>query len=186
MPEPLTRNDQAWCEDLLLALRLRDVPGARIGEVIAEVQSHVAETGEDPRAAFGPPRQYAAEVADALGLQRTGVRAVLAGFSAVDVVLALVLGLAGYLLGDALWDLGAGDPSVWGLPAWAVALGSALILAAFVARVVTTVRRRPDDAVRDPRTGAEMVPFAPWRVAVLLGWPVLLLAAMFLGGHLTR
>jgi acyl-CoA synthetase (NDP forming) len=63
----LTGTDRAWCDDLLLALRLRDVPGTRIGEVIAEVQSHVAETGEDPRQAFGTPKEYAAEVAGALG-----------------------------------------------------------------------------------------------------------------------
>ena len=32
----------------------------RIGEIVAEVESHVADTGEDPREAFGPAREYAA------------------------------------------------------------------------------------------------------------------------------
>ncbi|MGY1837325.1 hypothetical protein ACI79P_19730 [Blastococcus sp. SYSU DS0510] len=46
MGKLLNGTEQAWCDDLLLRLRLRDVPGTRIGEVLAEVQSHVAETGE--------------------------------------------------------------------------------------------------------------------------------------------
>lgn len=45
---------------LMLALRLRDVPGDRIGEILAEVESHVSDTGENPTEAFGPPREYAA------------------------------------------------------------------------------------------------------------------------------
>lgn len=51
---------------LLLALRMRDVPGVRIGEALAEVDSHVAETGEDPRDAFGDPVAYADRLAGSL------------------------------------------------------------------------------------------------------------------------
>lgn len=36
----------AYQEKLTLALRLRDVTGARIGEVLAEVEAHTAETGD--------------------------------------------------------------------------------------------------------------------------------------------
>ena len=49
---------------LILALRLKDVPGDRIGEIVAEVESHVADTGEDPVEAFGTPRAYAASLVD--------------------------------------------------------------------------------------------------------------------------
>lgn len=42
---------------------MRVVPGDRIGEIVAEVDSHVAETGEEPDDAFGPAgdsiRQFA-------------------------------------------------------------------------------------------------------------------------------
>jgi hypothetical protein len=181
-----SQPDQAWSDELILALRLRDVPGARIGEVLAEVQSHVAETGEESRAAFGDPKAYAAEVAGALGLPRSGIRALLGSLTAVDVALTVVLGLAGYFLADALWDLGAGDRSWLGLPAWVVALVAALAMAGCAAHFTATTRRQPDVAVRDPRTGADMVPFAPWRVAVLVGYPVLVLVAALVGGYLTR
>jgi hypothetical protein len=49
-------------EELLFALRLYDISGRRCGDVLAEVEAHVAETGEDPVDAFGTPREYAAEV----------------------------------------------------------------------------------------------------------------------------
>ena len=51
---------------LLLALRLHDIPGPRIAEALAEVDSHVAETGEDPADAFGSPRDYARQLSRTL------------------------------------------------------------------------------------------------------------------------
>jgi len=54
---------ETYSNELLLALRLRDVPGPRIAEALAEVQSHVSETGEEALEAFGPPRVYADELA---------------------------------------------------------------------------------------------------------------------------
>ena len=49
-----------YCDDLLLALRIEEVPGTRIGEVLTEVRAHLAESGEDPEEAFGAPADYAA------------------------------------------------------------------------------------------------------------------------------
>lgn len=48
-----------WRQALLLELRMRDIPGTRIGEIMAEVDSHCADSGEDPRDAFGDPLAYA-------------------------------------------------------------------------------------------------------------------------------
>lgn len=48
-----------YCDDLLLALRMRDVPGHRIGEVLTEVRDHLASSEEDPAEAFGAPPDYA-------------------------------------------------------------------------------------------------------------------------------
>jgi hypothetical protein len=178
---------QGWSDDLLLALRMREVPGARIGEVLAEVHSHVAETGEDPRVAFGEPRAYADEVADALGRPRRGLRSLLRSVDAVDLTLALACGLASFLLADGLWSLGAGEDGVFGLPAWLVTPAAVLVLGGAAARTVGAARRgRQDDAVIDPRTGADMVPFSGWRVALLVAVPGLALAAMFVGGYVTR
>ncbi|MFC7341399.1 HAAS signaling domain-containing protein [Saccharopolyspora griseoalba] len=55
--------DNNYRQDLLVALRLHEISGERVGEVIAEVEAHVAETGEDPVQAFGAPREYARQVA---------------------------------------------------------------------------------------------------------------------------
>jgi hypothetical protein len=52
-----------YVRDLVVALRARDVPGPRIGEVIAEVEAHLAESGETPTDAFGPPEEYATAIA---------------------------------------------------------------------------------------------------------------------------
>ena len=188
MGNVLNSTEQAWCDDLLLRLRLREVPGPRIGEVLAEVQSHIAETGEHPQTAFGTPREYAAEVADALGIVPAGPWAALwRGLTWQDLVMAVVLGLTTFSLGDGLWSLGAGTSSLFGLPAWVVCSVGALVLAACTARFVVAARHEPaGDPVLDPRTGADMTPFGGWRLAVLAGLPVLLLAMMALGGALTR
>ncbi|WP_456600262.1 hypothetical protein [Blastococcus sp. SYSU DS0616] len=188
MGKVLNSSEQAWHDALLLRLRMRDVPGARIGEVLAEVQSHVAETGEHPREAFGPAAEYADRVADVLGAAPSrGWRDTLRGLTWRDLGTVASIGLACFLLADSLWALGAGETSVLDLPAWAVCVVAALVLAACVARIVRTVRHDASgDKVVDPRTGAEMVPLPRWAGVVLFGLPFLMLAAMAVGGLLAR
>jgi hypothetical protein len=54
--------DPAWTEAVLLELRIQGVAGELIGEVLGEVDSHCAESGEDAREAFGDPIAYAREL----------------------------------------------------------------------------------------------------------------------------
>jgi hypothetical protein len=65
-----------YTDDLHKALRFHEISGERMGEVLAEVEAHVAETGEDPVDAFGKPRDYAKQVAaqldPATGKRSTG------------------------------------------------------------------------------------------------------------------
>ena len=178
----------SYCDDLLLSLRAREVRGLRIGEVLAEVQSHVAETGESPQEAFGSPRDYADQVANALGLPRAG----LAGFlrraiSASDLLVAVALGLSCFVLADGLWSLGAAETGLFGLPAWLPTVAAAAVLAAGTVRTVRAgLRARDADAVIDPRTGADMASFAGWRLGLLAAVPAVLLVGMFVGGLVTR
>lgn len=54
-----------WREAFVIELRLRAVAGRHIGDLLAEVDAHCAESGEDPLTAFGEPREYAAVMAGA-------------------------------------------------------------------------------------------------------------------------
>ncbi|MEB3368088.1 HAAS signaling domain-containing protein [Saccharopolyspora mangrovi] len=55
--------DKKYHDDLYKALRMHEISGERAGEVLAEVEAHVIETGENPVEAFGKPREYARQVA---------------------------------------------------------------------------------------------------------------------------
>ncbi|KAE8763376.1 hypothetical protein [Georgenia thermotolerans] len=48
-----------WETDFVVELRLRDVDGAAIGDALAQVRSHCAESGEEPAEAFGHAAAYA-------------------------------------------------------------------------------------------------------------------------------
>lgn len=58
-PRPHAGANERYCDDLVLALRMKDVPGDRIGAVLAEVRDHLGSGGEDPVEAFGSARDYA-------------------------------------------------------------------------------------------------------------------------------
>lgn len=95
--------DTKYHDDLLTAMRFHEISGERAGEVLAEVDAHVTETGEDPNEAFGKPRDYAKQVAAQLD-SSTGKR------STGEIVLGSAM--AGFLgmFGPSL--LGSGiDPS---------------------------------------------------------------------------
>lgn len=147
-------------QSLILALRLKDVPGDRIGQIVAEVESHVADTGEDPVEAFGSPRVYAARVTTGQRREpwwRIALAALPAGIAGWFIAQgALALLLSEDYLGQTGW--------LW------LALGFIIGIPAAV-----SVQRR-STRVRDPRTGTDMVPMSRWGLAVLIGLPIALIA----------
>ena len=158
---------QSYSTRLLLALRERDVPGPRIAEALAEVESHVAETGEEPEAAFGPPREYAAAVASALAADN-GSRGRRAWRTWGRTAAA---GVGGWVGADALIDgavgVSADRSGSYGLPA-AVSLALGVVVLTVLAACFVVSLRRRTDAVLDPRTGRDMTPVVPrWAWAVL-------------------
>jgi len=155
--------DDTYQQRLILALRLKDVPGERIGEIVAEVESHVAETGEDPNDAFGSPREYAASL-DAE--HRPPPR----WFTAVSVTCSAV---AGWLLTQGLLGLLLGQTYL-GASGW-VWIAAGLVIG--VPGGLSVWRR--SSRVRDPRTGEDLVPFSPGGLAVLLGLPVVVVLIAF-------
>lgn len=170
------RNSQGdYAQELLLALRLREVPSPRIAEALAEVDSHVAETGEDAVAAFGPPDAYARELAGALGVRRGQALRTGSG-------LAVTVGCAagGVLLADGLHAVGAGTSALLGLPAWPAVLGGLALLALAALGVVRLSRREGGPRVTDPRTGADLRPPVPaWVPVVAVAVPVVSLLVSF-------
>jgi hypothetical protein len=169
----VTTEVHAYSNELLLALRMRDVPGPRIAEVLAEVDSHVTETGEDPREAFGPPRAYADEVIAALGDSGrhtpfwrgvlTWSTAAYAGGGAVGA----------WLLLDGVIALSGHERALLGMPAAAsLVLGLAVLVATAVG--LGRLAGRSDTQVLDPRTGADMTPPWPrWVLPVMVTPPIL-------------
>lgn len=53
-------DDRTYLAELERALKRRGLDDARTGEVIEEMSSHVAESGDRPLEAFGAPEEYAA------------------------------------------------------------------------------------------------------------------------------
>lgn len=119
--------DRAWAQEFVLEQRLLDVPGARIGDALVTVQSHVADSGETAQEAFGDARGYARALATAEGATPGPV--------GPATVTWAVLGLVGMIAtgwGFTAWlDGGPADVSVGALVGGAFLLTSlgALLLA---------------------------------------------------------
>jgi hypothetical protein len=171
-------------QQLLLALRLHNIPGPRIAEALAEVDSHVAETGEDPYEAFGPPREYAQQLSGVLGGDGDiGWLSLVRSVTWRDgaVVLAFLTGSA--LLFQSVSRVG--DDDFLGLPAVAGLAGLALLVA-LVAWVIRRLHREADP-VLDPRTGTDMAPrFPRWTMVLWAFYPAALLLLIHLSGNAGR
>lgn len=173
----------AYRRELLLALRLRDVPGPRIAEVLAEVDSHVAESGENPAEAFGPPREYAHQVVSTM---RADVRSDGPIVAVRLLSIALGAGVGGYLLASGLWGLASGRPDVLGMPALMATVVGLALFGGILLRQTTLARRR-EQRVLDPRTGLDMAPEVPaWARVAVVGLPVTLLVIGVVVGLLER
>lgn len=151
-------------QSLILALRLADMPGARIGEVVAEVESHVADTGEDPNEEFGTPSDYAAHLTAECRrtskwyLASIAVAAAVAGWLIAQGALALLM-----------------RGSYFDRPGW-LWLGLGLLIGIPLA---VHLQRRAT-SVRDPRTGEDMVPARPGERLILFGLPLALIAVAWI------
>ncbi|WP_199433511.1 HAAS signaling domain-containing protein [Qaidamihabitans albus] len=160
-----TAPAERYIDNLIIALQLRGVPGEKIGQIVAEVEAHVAESGEDPGDAFGKPREYA----------RTWARDIGRPVNSPGRI-RNVLGIAACAAGG--WFLAIGvlrtftDETVWGLHALvSVVIGVALLVGGLL-----TVQK---NVVIDPRTGLEphRLKRAARRGFVIAGSAVLLFVA---------
>jgi membrane associated rhomboid family serine protease len=153
-PETITEYREA----LVLHLRLQEVPADRIGEIVAEVESHVADTGEDPADAFGSPRDYARSLTDEH-------RKPPWWWTTTTLVLAAA---AGWLIAQGAFALLLGEP-YWGRSGW---LWVVVGVAVGIPPAIMVGRRSRE--VLDPRTGEPLVRTPRWAPLVFFAIPVLL------------
>lgn len=110
-----------WVEDFVLEQRLLGVPGDRIGDALALVESHVAESGESAREAFGDPTTYAREAAPQARADALDPSWFIGNGLGLAGMLLTVLGFNAWLTGEAV-EVTVG---------WLVMVG--LVAAAFLA-----------------------------------------------------
>jgi len=84
MSQDYPNLDPTWAEEMMICLRVREVSGARIGEILAEADAHCEQAGAPASQVFGPAGDYAASL-DFPGQQRSKERvtpSTLAGLAA--------------------------------------------------------------------------------------------------------
>jgi len=141
-----------WRDRAIIELRMKDVPGDDIGEILTEVETHVQETGESPNDAFGDPATYARERAASVNVVRS---------TPIGLFLtAISSAIGGFILAHSAWRLGAGEPALEGIPAWIGVLLGATIMAFVFGRIKA-------DLIIDPRSGRSMDSVQSLRIFVI-------------------
>ena len=107
--------DDSWVDGFVVRLRLLDVPGDRIGDALAEVDAHCADSGESALEAFGDPVAYA----DSLDLpskpDEAGIRRTLAGSGLQIIGLLLTPQAVGTLATGGSLPVSAGGVTTLGV-----------------------------------------------------------------------
>lgn len=181
--------DRKYRDELVLALRARDISGERVGDVLAEVETHVAATGEDPSVAFGAPRDYAAHVAAQLdtstGKPHTVTRVAGALATGALTYTGTSLLLDG-ILSDGTVTVTPADVVTWPIMVVALVVGTQLLM-----RAATTPRRGRVNAITSGCAFAIVIATGPvvgWlgddRTTLLdiHAWITILVGAAFLAG----
>jgi hypothetical protein len=153
--QALLAPHKKWRDHLVFQLRMEDVPGDRIGDILLEVDSHVAETGESPEDAFGDPRAYARTRASAL--PRTG-KSDDEGMGALPIAIISFFGSMLFVSGA--MGLGKGSESLYFLPPWLVLILGATLLG-------YAIMNLPEDFVRHPVTNKPLLGDGPQSKKVL-------------------
>lgn len=160
-----------WRDDLIYHLRLQDLSGDQIGDILLEVEEHTSESGESPEEAFGPAKAYAESRSSAIPASENDDE---------DVNLIaqiLVPGLGGFLLATGAFELGSGDDAWGSTRSWLMLItGSSLLTWVFL--------RLPIDLVRDPRTGNALFRERREMTVIMMSAFVVAAAIMYAAGRL--
>lgn len=158
-------DEKRYLSDLTVALRLRNISGARIGDILAEIETHTAESGQSPREAFGDPKEYAKQF-EPTPAEATGRRPW--GRQTWTGVLTTAIGAWLYTTGA---FAGMDGNDVMGIPGWwACAIGGAVLLITF--------SLIPIDAIVDPRRAGSRRYGRKWLMTFVAGALVVVLLAV--------
>ena len=138
---PLARHTK-WRDTLIYHLRMDDVPGDRIGDILLEVDSHLAESGETPQEAFGNPKAYASSRVTPADQKPDS--------DANTWIIAALSFFGSMLYASGALGAGRGSEAVFGFNPWILVVAGAVLL-------VLTALRLPDDLVRHPATGQPLI-----------------------------
>jgi hypothetical protein len=169
-PRPLEQH-RKWREDLILQLRMADVPGDRIGDILLEADAHLRETGETPAEAFGNPKEYARLRSEAEQNDED------------DPAMLRLLGIAvaafsgTYLLTSGATEFGKGAETVLLVPPVVALIAGAVILTGLVLWL-------PVDLICHPTTKQPLFgDSGRWR-GIVLGALAILAAVFYLIGRM--
>ncbi len=127
--------DAAWRDDFVVEMRMADVPGDRIGDALATVDAHCADSEEDAHEAFGTPSTYARSLTSETTPHRLGV----------TFALGIILGLMGMLTvprAVTAWSTGTDvTPTVGDVVALAIVLGLSVVFMALPRTMVPSLAR---------------------------------------------
>lgn len=153
----MTRQvEKAYLDELSGLLRMHGLEADQIGDILAEVETHVSMTGEPAREAFGPPAQYARMWAPQV--DQSG-RRVNRWSRAGLVALIPAAGIMGFLLFDFAFEL------IHGTGVFSTGWRWGLLLAFMVILQVANAKN-----LIDPLTGRHPTAFArEWLVGVVFG-----------------
>ncbi|PQZ89027.1 hypothetical protein CQ018_15860 [Arthrobacter sp. MYb227] len=98
-----TKQDRKWLEALTLELRIHNIPGVKIGDTLATVKEHLADSGESAQVAFGSPAEYATHIAASTTTQNVSLKGTITR-SAVGLIafLAFTQATVPWVAGEAL------------------------------------------------------------------------------------
>lgn len=134
----MDNKTRRYTNRLTWELRKRDVSGDVIGDALAQVESHCAESGADPETVFGPVSIYARSFAPAVPTSRKWL-----GY----LVQVLAGALLGTLIGIGVAGIISGEDVLWGVNATLVTIVASVASLAYGATLVAVLRRR----ILDPR-----------------------------------
>ena len=124
---------------LVKELREKEVAGKVIGDAVAQVESHIAEGGEDPTEVFGRPREFAKQLARGRKKSVGWPLYVASAILAVGGGLLLLKGIFGVVQNQQLlWEI----PPLSGIVVGSLALAAWIILMIVVADPIKDPRRR--------------------------------------------